>query len=61
MTVCLPDPFIFIALDNVMSGAVGTRGNLRRNEGKCKKKAEKLRKSNILENAGTVFHKVFCL
>lgn len=40
---------------------MGTRGNLRRNEGKYKKKAEKQWKGNSLENAVTACHKVFCL
>lgn len=63
MTLCLPDAFIFVYSfrQYVMSVAVETRGNLRRNERKYKKKAEKQWKGNILENGGTAYHKVFCL
>lgn len=45
----------------MMSVAVGTKGSLKRNERKYRKKAEKQQKGDILENSVSVCHNVFCM
>lgn len=44
-----------------MSAVVGTKGSLKRNERKHRKKAEEQQKCDILDNSVTVCHNVFCL